>query len=74
MSYALKKLDTHNIWTLYELQPMNNNELLKTSSTEADEHYQRLNKTRKESRKNADVSVKKVVKAISEKTTGDLSF
>jgi predicted peptidase len=76
MSYTLKKAHVHESgkWTLYTLESKDRDELLKTSSTELDENYQRLNNTRKESRKNAKVTFKREIKAISEKTTGDLSF
>jgi len=75
-SYTLKKIDIHQSgkWSLYELLPANASEILKTSSTENEEQYRRLNKTRFESRRHAKVVLETSITPITEKTTGDLSF
>lgn len=75
MSFVLKKVDVHKTskWTLYEVQPVKTSDLLNTSS-DTDENYKRLNATKVESRKKANVKLKDRVDPITEKTISDLSF
>ena len=76
MAYNLKKVATHptSKWTLYELLSDISTDYLATSPSDIEAEYKRLDRTRHESRKKAQVRRVNEVHAIEEQTGGDISF